>query len=234
MAEIYHRSQQKGFSIVSNFLVTSKHTKHSHLYKDAPPRGGKDAVGQSATNEKPPLIPLLFPHHLPRRWHHLRLPGVEKTTHPFRLDHSREKLGAAYTAGAWSVQGGRLVFGILRDRFGTRLIAQVSFSCVICGAFGIAFQSVSNEIALGVNLFLLGLGSGAQLCVQPVAQLFPKNSALFMSGLSGAFQVSGVVYAVLVGIAKKTSEEGELTVAYGGALRGSGRVDARVGVLDVA
>ena len=132
-----------------------------------------------------------------------------------------KKLGAAYTAGAWSVQGGRLVFGILRDRFGTRLIAQVSFSCVICGAFGIAFQSVSNEIALGVNLFLLGLGSGAQLCVQPVAQLFPKNSALFMSGLSGAFQVSGVVYAVLVGIAKKTSEEGELTVAYGGVFAGA-------------
>ena len=132
-----------------------------------------------------------------------------------------KKLGAAYTAGAWSVQGGRLVFGILRDRFGTRLIAQVSFLCVICGAFGIAFQSVSNEIFLGVNLFLLGLGSGAQLCVQPVAQLFPKNSALFMSGLSGAFQVSGVVYAVLVGIAKKTSEEGELTVAYGGVFAGA-------------
>jgi hypothetical protein len=74
---------------------------------------------------------------------------------------------------------------------------------------------------LGVNLFLLGLGSGAQLCVQPVAQLFPKNSALFMSGLSGAFQVSGVVYAVLVGIAKKTSEEGELTVAYGGVFAGA-------------
>ena len=132
-----------------------------------------------------------------------------------------KKLGAAYTAGAWSVQGAGLVFGILRDRFGTRLIAQVSFLCVICGAFGIAFQSVSNEIFLGVNLFLLGLGSGAQLCVQPVAQLFPKNSALFMSGLSGAFQVSGVVYAVLVGIAKKTSEEGELTVAYGGVFAGA-------------
>ena len=84
---------------------------------------------------------------------------------------------------------------------------------MIAGAFGIAFQSVSNEYALGVNLFLLGLGSGAQLCVQPVAQLFPKHSALFMSGLSGAFQVSGVVYAVLVEIAKKTSEEGRLTLA---------------------
>ena len=132
-----------------------------------------------------------------------------------------KKLGAAYTAGAWSVQGGRLIFGILRDKFGTRQITQFSFACVIAGAFGIAFQSVSNEYALGVNLFLLGLGSGAQLCVQPVAQLFPKHSALFMSGLSGAFQVSGVVYAVLVEIAKKTSEEGRLTFAYGGVFTGA-------------
>ena len=52
--------------------------------------------------------------------------------------------------------------------------------------------------------------------MQPVAQLFPKHSALFMSGLR-SISSDGVVYAVLVEIAKKTSEEGRLTPAYASA-----------------
>jgi MFS transporter, LAT3 family, solute carrier family 43, member 3 len=127
-------------------------------------------------------------------------PALRRKLQKLGTKITEEELAACYTAGAWSVQGGRLLFGIMRDKYGTRKIALISFSCVICGACGIAFMDYSNKVLLGVSLFLLGLGSGAQLSVQPVAQIFPRNNALFMSGLSGSFQISGVVFAMLVSV----------------------------------
>jgi len=41
------------------------------------------------------------------------------------------------------------------------------------------------------------LGSGAQLCVQPVAGLFPNHVGIVLSSLSGAFQISGLIFLVL-------------------------------------
>jgi len=41
------------------------------------------------------------------------------------------------------------------------------------------------------------LGSAAQLCVQPVAGLFPNHVGIVLSSLSGAFQVSGLIFLLL-------------------------------------
>jgi len=46
-------------------------------------------------------------------------------------------------------------------------------------------------------LVLLGIGSGGQLCLQPVAGLFPNHTGMVLASLSGAFQVSGLVFLLL-------------------------------------
>ena len=51
-------------------------------------------------------------------------------------------------------------------------------------------------------MLFLGLGSGAQLCIQPVTGLFPENASTAMATLSGAFQISGLVFLVCSGIAR--------------------------------
>ena len=112
---------------------------------------------------------------------------------------SEQTLGGIYTAGAWSTQGGRFAFGLARDRYGTRRTTLVSLLCVIGGSVGIALSDPNGAVQLGVSLFLIGLGSGAQLCLQPVAGLFEKSGTVIAS-LSGAFQVSGLIFLALTSI----------------------------------
>mmetsp|Transcript_902 Transcript_902/g.1429 ORF Transcript_902/g.1429 Transcript_902/m.1429 type:complete len:533 (+) Transcript_902:116-1714(+) len=110
-------------------------------------------------------------------------------------------LGVIFTVGSWSTQGGRFFFGLARDRFGTSKTACFSLLAVTAGSFGLAFSPKNNATALAVSLFLVGLGSGAQLCLQPVAGLFAKNrQGTVLASLSGAFQVSGLVFLVLTAI----------------------------------
>ena len=111
------------------------------------------------------------------------------------LDES--SLGAVYTVGAWSTQGGRFFVGLARDRFGTKWVVVLCILCVALGSVGVAWSDPSNITALSVSLFLLGLGSGVQLCVQPVAGLFPKTAGTALASLSGAFQISGLVFLAL-------------------------------------
>lgn len=113
---------------------------------------------------------------------------------------SEAMLSLVFTTGAWSTQAGRFFFGLARDRYGTRRTALVSLLSVIGGSLGVAFADASNVAALAAFMFFIGLGSGAQLCVQPVAGLFGNRRGTVLSSLSGAFQVSGVVFAVLTGI----------------------------------
>jgi hypothetical protein len=60
-----------------------------------------------------------------------------------------------------------------------------------------ALSDPSDVIALGISLFALGFGSGVQISVQPVAGLFPNNAGSVLSSLSGAFQISGLVFLAL-------------------------------------
>jgi len=112
---------------------------------------------------------------------------------------SEQTLGGIFTAGAWSTQGGRFGFGLARDSYGTRRTTLVSLLCVIGGSVGIALSDPNGAVQLGVSLFLIGLGSGAQLCLQPVAGLFEKSGTVIAS-LSGAFQVSGLIFLALTSI----------------------------------
>jgi len=141
-------------------------------------------------------------------------------------DLSESQLGAIFTAGAWSVQGGRFfagfktynplvdcavltllhlaTAGLARDAFGTMRTVIVILTFVIVGTLLIATAGPSDVLSLACGMFMLGLGSGAQLCVQPVAELFPGNPSAFMASLSGAFQISGMVFLVLLSVGTRS------------------------------
>jgi LAT3 family solute carrier family 43 protein 3 len=104
---------------------------------------------------------------------------------------TEKQLGAIFTVGAGSTQGGRFLTGLARDRFGTRLTACASFLMCTAGSLGMAVSDPSNGIALGAYLFALGLGSGVILCVAPVAGLFPNNAGSILASPTGAYQISG-------------------------------------------
>lgn len=113
---------------------------------------------------------------------------------------TEKQLGAIFTVGAWSNQGGCFVTGLARDRYGTRLAACSCLVCTAAGSLGIALSDASNGAALGISLFFVGIGSGTQLCVQPVAGLFPKHAGAVLSTLAGAFQISGLVFLILTNV----------------------------------
>jgi MFS family permease len=112
-------------------------------------------------------------------------------------DLTEKQLGAIFTVGSWSSLGGSLLTGLARDRFGTRLTVCASFFLCAAGALGMAISDPSNAIALGVSVFVLGLGSGIQVCVAPVAGLFPSNAGSILASLSGAYNISGLVFLAL-------------------------------------
>ena len=113
---------------------------------------------------------------------------------------TEKQLGAVFTVGAWSTQGGRFLTGLSRDRCGTRITACFCLVCTASGSLGVALSDASNGAALGTSLFFMGIGSGTQLCVQPVAGLFPKHASAVLSTLSGAFQISGLVFLILTNV----------------------------------
>ena len=107
---------------------------------------------------------------------------------------TENELGAVFTCGAWSVQGGRFLVGIARDKYGTRVTVCVCLSLVLCGSVLVASCASDDLVGLCFGMLFLGMGSGAQLCVQPVAGLFPEATSTAMASLSGAFQLSGLVF----------------------------------------
>ncbi len=113
-------------------------------------------------------------------------------------DLTESELGIMYTVGSWT-QGGRFFSGLARDRFGTRYVAFFSLLSAVCGCLGLAFANKNHIIALSLSYFFVGLGAGGQLCLQPVAGLFPKEwQGTILASLSGAFQISGLVFLVLI------------------------------------
>lgn len=107
---------------------------------------------------------------------------------------TENELGAVFTCGAWSVQGGRFLVGIARDKYGTKITVCVCLSLVLCGSVLVASSASDNLAGMCFGMLFLGMGSGAQLCVQPVAGLFPEATSTAMASLSGAFQLSGLVF----------------------------------------
>ena len=111
---------------------------------------------------------------------------------------TESQLGIIFTVGGWTVQGGWFFSGLSRDTFGTR---NVAFTCLLfstLGCTGLAFSSENDLIWLSASFFFVGLGSGGMLCFQPVASLFSdKWQGTVLASLSGAFQISGLVFLVL-------------------------------------
>ena len=101
---------------------------------------------------------------------------------------SEKQLGAVFTSGAWSVQGGRVIVGIARDAVGTRYTVCGCLALVALGSILIAVAEPYDTAALAAGMLFLGMGSGAQLCVQPVTGLFKEAASTAMATLSGAFQ----------------------------------------------
>lgn len=114
-----------------------------------------------------------------------------------RAGLSEKALGATFAAGSWSVQGGRFLAGLSRDYFGTKFTCCACLAFVFAGAVMIATAEAEEYAMLTAGMFFVGLGSGVQLCVQPVAVLFPECASTIMSALSGAFQLSGLVFLAL-------------------------------------
>ena len=110
---------------------------------------------------------------------------------------SEKTLGAIFTAGSWSIFGGRFFTGLVRDRYGTRLMVCLCLIAVALGTLGVGLSDPNSSITLGVSLFFVGLGSGVQLGILPVAGLFPQNTGLITSSITGAFQISGLVFLAL-------------------------------------
>jgi LAT3 family solute carrier family 43 protein 3 len=113
---------------------------------------------------------------------------------------TEKQLGAVFTCGAWSVQGGRFLVGLARDAYGTRVTACSCLILVVLGSTLVATCASDDFPGMCVGMLFLGMGSGAQLCVQPVTDLFPERASTAMATLSGAFQISGLVFLVCSGI----------------------------------
>lgn len=94
---------------------------------------------------------------------------------------SEKSLGAIFTAGAWTTQGGRFFFGLIRDRFGTRVAMFMSLMALVIGALSVAFCGANDAVGLAISMGFLGLGSGGQLSMQPVAGLFTKKGSTVLS-----------------------------------------------------
>ena len=107
---------------------------------------------------------------------------------------SEESLAIIYTCGTWSNQGGRFFVGIARDKYGTRHTMAVCFVLVVIGILGIGFSNPNDTTSLSIALFLVGFGSGILLCFQPISGLFPNKAGTVLSSLSGAFQLSGLIF----------------------------------------
>eukprot|EP00297_Palpitomonas_bilix_P003132 CAMPEP_0113898984 /NCGR_PEP_ID=MMETSP0780_2-20120614/19734_1 /TAXON_ID=652834 /ORGANISM="Palpitomonas bilix" /LENGTH=578 /DNA_ID=CAMNT_0000891011 /DNA_START=106 /DNA_END=1842 /DNA_ORIENTATION=- /assembly_acc=CAM_ASM_000599 len=107
------------------------------------------------------------------------------------------KLGQIFLAGSWSVQGGRLINGIVYDRLGHHVGATVAGGTCLMGALMLAFSS--NELPLFIpGMFLLGWGGPLfQLIAQNGAALVPKYRTTIITIYSGLFNSSSYVFLIM-------------------------------------
>ena len=132
---------------------------------------------------------------------------------------TESKLDLIFTIGSWSTIGGRFFFGLLRDqrKIGTRYTGILSLVCACIGSIGLGISHPNDLVSLCISMLLIGLGSGIQLCVQPiVALLFPQNQGVVMTSISGSFLLSGLIFLILTSIIhnilSESSESSSLVV----------------------
>jgi len=113
---------------------------------------------------------------------------------------SEKSLCWIFTLGSLSTQGNQLFFGMARDRYGTKITTVFSLLYVVSGVVGISLSDPNSAAQLGASLFMIGLGSGGNLCLQPVAALFEGWTGTVLLTLSGAFNLSGLVFIALASL----------------------------------
>jgi len=121
---------------------------------------------------------------------------------------TESQLGLIFTVGSWSTQGGRFFAGLARDWIsGTRVTACVCLLATLGGVVGIALCGENNAIGLSISMFCMGIGSGATLCIQPVAGLFPLElQSSILATIGGLDQSSGVIFLLLIAISTNRRE----------------------------
>jgi len=104
-----------------------------------------------------------------------------------------------FSLGSWFNMAGRLVLGVILDKFGVKVTTSISCLIFVIGGLMLA---VSNIPEGDVDLLLPGFilvsagGPGLQLATQLVADLF-DNRGMVISSLTWAFNVSTGPYLLL-------------------------------------
>jgi len=70
----------------------------------------------------------------------------------------------------------------VRDVVGTRRTVCTSLVLVVLGSTLIATAAADDQAALAAGMLFVGMGSGAQLCLQPVTALFQEAASTAMAG----------------------------------------------------
>ena len=108
-----------------------------------------------------------------------------------------KRLGVVFVCGSWSVQACRMVTGLLRDRYGTRVTVLGVMLLVAVGIVLLGLAPPNSLALLSIGYFLLGVGAGVQLCMQSVAMLFGKYQGTVSAALSGGFTASAAVPLII-------------------------------------
>ena len=112
---------------------------------------------------------------------------------------SNQQLDYMFTVGSLSSYALRFLFGLMRDRKGTRVTTCCALTCTVIGCIGFATFPSDNLHGLSASMFFLCCGSSVQLCLQPIVTLFPSRyHGFILSVMSGSFQMSGLVTSLLV------------------------------------
>ena len=161
--------------------------------------------------------------------------GCDANSADVECPSQAKELGLIFACGAWSVQACRMVTGLVRDRYGTRVCV---VGVMLTVAVGIVLLAVSPPQSLAmfcVGYFLLGIGAGVQLCMQSISMLFGEYQGAASATLSGAFTLSGYTPRVRRGYSiRRAKRRRKRVVVRGRAGRGShGVVRHRGGVRGV-
>ena len=150
--------------------------------------------------------------------------GCDANSADVECPSQAKELGLIFACGAWSVQACRMVTGLVRDRYGTRVCV---VGVMLTVAVGIVLLAVSPPQSLAmfcVGYFLLGIGAGVQLCMQSISMLFGEYQGAASATLSGAFTLSAVIPLACAEAIKSVASDDD-----GGTA--SSYADARGGVL---
>ena len=122
--------------------------------------------------------------------------------------HQARQFGVAYSVGVFSAEGLRFISGMILDWIGPKRTISGISGFVAIGYLLLCLAS-SQLVALCFAILLIGLGSGMQISVQSISELFPGNQSFILGNLTAA-QVLGCLPWLIL----------KLLFVYGGVSKG--------------